>query len=80
LLLAQTAASAFQAVVTMDSGVQYQQNVATLPLFVVVLYAASNDIEDLRRLIPRLLQVLGQSKPGTVVRIGLESSDRGESR
>ncbi len=54
----------------MDSGVEYQQNVATLPLSVLILSAASNDIDDLTPLVPRLLIALDNLKPKSIVRIG----------
>jgi hypothetical protein len=66
-LLAQAAAAGFDALLTMDSGVPYQQNVAALPLAVVVLQAPSNDLDDLRPLVPRLLDELRRLKPRTVV-------------
>jgi predicted nuclease of predicted toxin-antitoxin system len=69
VLLAQAVKSGFNVIVTMDSGVAYQQNVAALSLAVIVLVADSNDIDDLRPLVPRLLRSLKKLKPGTVVRI-----------
>lgn len=70
VLLSNAAASGFAALVTMDSGVEYQQNVATLPLSVLILSAASNDIDDLTPLVPRLLIALDNLKPKSIVRIG----------
>src|SRR5450432_3910765 len=69
LLLIQAAAAAFDVMVTMDSGVPYQQNLSTLPLAIVVLSAASNDIDDLRPLIPQLLNTLKNLKLKIVVQI-----------
>jgi predicted nuclease of predicted toxin-antitoxin system len=65
-LLARAAASGFDALLTMDSGVRYEQNLAALPVAVVVLQAASNDLDDLRPLVPRLLDVLGKLRPRTL--------------
>ena len=70
ILLAQAAASGFDVLVTMDSGVPYQQNLAALPVAVIVLSAVSNDIDDLRPLIPNLLEALKSLTPRTAVRIG----------
>ena len=56
--------------ITMDNGVAYQQNISTLPVTVVILSAHSNDIDDLRPLIPQLLQALNAPIPSTIVRIG----------
>jgi predicted nuclease of predicted toxin-antitoxin system len=68
-LLAQAAKAGFDVMVTIDSGVAYQQNVATLRLAVIVLEAISNDIDDLLPLVPRLRRVLKSTRPGTVLRI-----------
>jgi hypothetical protein len=70
-LLAQAAAAGFNATVTMDSGVPYQQNLATLPLTVIVLFAASNDMEDLQPLLPDLREAIAHSKAKSVIRVGL---------
>lgn len=68
-LLALAAQAGFDAFVTMDSGVAYQQNLASLPLSVVILSASSNDINDLLPLIPALLQTLTSLLPRTIVRV-----------
>ncbi len=62
-LLAVAADHGFDAVLTLDSGVQYQQNLHVLPLAVVILRAPSNDIDDLRRLVPNLLSLLQRLHP-----------------
>jgi hypothetical protein len=69
-LLARAAASGFDALLTMDSGVPYQQNVAALPVAVLVLSAASNDIDDLLPLVGEVLDALTKLTPRTLVRIG----------
>jgi hypothetical protein len=53
----------------MDNGVAYQQNVAALPLGVVILSAASNDMSDLLPLVPGLLRTLATLAPGTIARV-----------
>lgn len=69
VLLVQAAAAGFDVMLTMDSGVPYQQNLASLAIAVVVLSAASNDIDDLRPLIPKVLQSLQTARSGTVISI-----------
>ena len=69
LLLARAARSGFTALVTMDNGVAYQQNPATLPLSVVILSAASNDIDDLLPLVPQLLKLFESLQYRSVVKI-----------
>jgi hypothetical protein len=68
-LLRRAADDGFDAMVTLDSGVRYQQNVATLPLAVVILSAPSNDISDLLPLVPALLAALTALAPRTLVRV-----------
>lgn len=65
-LLALAAADGFDVLVTTDRGFQYQQNPASLPIAIVVLLAASNDIGDLRPLIPNLLAALTTLPPRAV--------------
>jgi hypothetical protein len=49
--------------------VAYQQNLAGLPLGVVILGATSNDISDLLPLVPALLACLSQLTPGSIARV-----------
>ena len=57
-LLALAASSGFDALLTMDANLEYEQNLTDLPIAVVVIAAPSNDIDDIRPLVPRLLNVL----------------------
>jgi predicted nuclease of predicted toxin-antitoxin system len=57
-LLRRAAAAGFDAFLTKDAGVQYEQNLTNLPLAVVILHAPSNDIDDIRPKLPALLQAL----------------------
>ncbi|MDD5036490.1 MAG: hypothetical protein PHE55_17235 [Methylococcaceae bacterium] len=50
--------------VTADRNMQYQQNVDRLPIPVVVLIASSNRLESLLPVVPELLKVLAEIKPG----------------
>ena len=60
----------FDVFVTADQNLQYQQNLSTLPVAIVVLVAKSNRIQELQPLIPELLASLSALKPRTLVRIG----------
>ena len=63
--------NAFEAFVTLDNGVPYQQNLADLAFHIVVLSAPSNDIDDLGPLVPQILDYLASDgRPHTVKRIG----------
>ncbi len=59
------AADNFDAFVTVDKNLPYQQNLTTLPIAVVVLDAVSNELPALLRLLPALDQVLLSLKPRT---------------
>ena len=60
----------FDAFITVDSNLAYQQNLYPLPVAVVVLRAPSNKIEDLRPLLPHLLATLAVLKPGELRVVG----------
>ena len=67
--LLRLAATQFDAFVTADRSLTYQQDVRGLNLGVVTLVAHNNKIETLRSLIPRLRQALRKVKPGQVIRV-----------
>ena len=64
------AAEFFDVLLTADQNIEFQQNLKTLPVAVVVLVAASNRLESLEPLIPDLLQALEFLKPKSLVRVG----------
>ena len=60
----------FDAFITVDTNLAYQQNLSMLPVAVVVLRAPSNKIEDIRPLLPGLLAALAVIKPGELRVVG----------
>jgi len=74
-LLARAAASGFDAVITKDSGIPYEQNTASLPLSIVVIRSASNSLDDIRPLVAGILQALERMPARTIVRVG-DPADR----
>lgn len=68
-LLKRAAGAGFDVLLTMDAGIGYEQNRATLPCSVVVLKAESNAIEHLKPLIPSILRSLETLAPRTFKRI-----------
>jgi predicted nuclease of predicted toxin-antitoxin system len=64
------AAPEFDAFVTVDKNLEYQQNLATLPISVIVLDARSNELTVLLPLIAKLEEALRVLQPRTHVRIG----------
>jgi predicted nuclease of predicted toxin-antitoxin system len=70
-LLARAVASGFEAFVTVDKSLRYQQNLGDHPLRVVLLRAHSNALEHLVPLVPTLQTVLSEMEIGTVRVIGV---------
>lgn len=68
-LLAVAAASGFDVLVTLDSGIEFEQHVASLPCSVIVLHARSNKLADLRPLTPNLIAALQSLQPRSLVHI-----------
>jgi predicted nuclease of predicted toxin-antitoxin system len=64
-LLAQ-AALEFDALITVDKNMPHQQNLAQLPLAVVILDTSSNELAFLMPLIPALLQILPNLTPRAI--------------
>ena len=65
-LLSRAAATGLDALITKDANLQYQQNLAVVPLAVVILRSASNDMDDIRLLLPSLLAALATLPPRQV--------------
>jgi hypothetical protein len=56
----------FEAFVTSDQNLKFQQNLRSIVLRILVVHAASNAIEDLRPLVPELLDAISKSEVGDV--------------
>lgn len=63
------AASEFDAFVTVDKNLQYQQNLTKLPVSVIVLDTHSNELHVLLDLLPKLESTLEALAPRTFTRI-----------
>ena len=57
----------FDVFLTSDRNLSHQQNLSTFDIAVVVLVAPSNRIDDLRPLVPRILDVLDHPEPGRAI-------------
>jgi len=66
-LLRKAVEAGFDVLVTMDSNMVHQQNIGQYAIAVVALRAQSNRLANTRPLMPALLDVLPQVKPGTVI-------------
>ncbi len=62
-LLKLAAAEGFDALVTIDRGLQYQQDSSRIPISVVILLAPTNAMESLRPLFPALQRALRPQFP-----------------
>src|SRR5438105_3496507 len=60
----------FDALLTVDQGTEYQQNLSGLRISVVIMLAPSNDVDDLQPLLPAVEQVLTSLRPGEIMRVG----------
>jgi predicted nuclease of predicted toxin-antitoxin system len=63
------AASQFDVFLTMDQNLEYQQNLATLPIAVLVVGAASNRMEHLTPLVPSMLREINHMPPKSLRRV-----------
>lgn len=64
------AAKEFDVLITADQGMEYQQNLATLPIAVIEVLASSNRLEDMAPSVPSILRALDDLEPRTLLKIG----------
>lgn len=67
--LLERAEKQFDVFLTVDRGLEHQQNLAGFAIAVVVIHSTSNDIAILRPLMPKVLSALAQAKPRAVVHV-----------
>ena len=67
--LLELAEGQFDAFLTIDQNLEYQQNLEQLGVPVVLLIGPSSRFDDLKKLVPKILTVLGDLKPGKIVRV-----------
>ena len=68
--LLREAATRFDVLQTADQNIEFQQNLTSLPLAIVVLVAESNRLESFEPLVCDLLDALAIIAPNTLVRVG----------
>ncbi len=68
-VLLRAANGEFDAFITLDRGLEYQQDLGALSLRVVVLRAVSNQYEDLAPLVPSIQVALKRLEPGAIARV-----------
>ena len=64
----------FEALITMDQGIEFQQPLGKQSFGVVLVIARSNRLTHVRALVPELLDVLRELQPGEVRRAGVRPS------
>jgi predicted nuclease of predicted toxin-antitoxin system len=69
-LLARAAGEEYDAVVTLDAGIEFEQNLQALPCSVIVLRAPSKRMRHLLPLLPELLNALTTLQPCTLLHVG----------
>ena len=68
-LLKRAATHGFAALITADQGIEYQQNPATLPIPVLVLIASRTRVQELRALVPQVLDIVAGEVRRRIYRI-----------
>src|SRR5688572_3535775 len=72
-------ANQFDAFVTLDSNLEYQQNIRALPFGVIVLKAGRGRLSELMPLLPALNAALSSIRPGQLIEpVGPTSSGPGK--
>jgi predicted nuclease of predicted toxin-antitoxin system len=72
--LLQLAETKFDALVTLDTNLRYQQNLKQRKIAIVMIRAHSNRLADLSQHFPACAQALEQIKPGEFVQVGTAAS------
>ena len=63
------AAGKFDVLLTADKGMEYQQNLAALPMSILIVLARSNRREDLAAAVPAILSALADLPPRTLRKV-----------
>lgn len=69
-LLTRAVSAAFDVFLTVDKNLPKQQKLAAYAIAVVVLRCATNDLNDLKKLVPELLARLPAAKKGEALLVG----------
>jgi hypothetical protein len=69
-LLRLMVAEGFEALLTVDQNLEFQQNLRASGIGVVLVLARTNRVKELRPLVPQILEALGRVTAGELVRVG----------
>ena len=64
------AANEFDVLLTADRGIEHQQNLAMLPIAVLIVLARSNRMEDMAPAVPAILTALSELQPRSIRKVG----------
>jgi hypothetical protein len=70
------AAAKFDVFLTMDANLEFQHDLATLPIAILVVEAVSNRMEHLVPVVPSILKELNHLPPKGLRRVGAFARDR----
>ena len=73
--LLKLAAAEFDVMLTMDRGIAFQNSLRGLELCILVISAASNDIDTLLPLLPEINGAILKAEPGRILRVGGNDED-----
>lgn len=68
--LLRIAETAFDALVTVDTNLRYQQSMAGRKIAIIILRSSSNRLDHLRQYFPEVLSSLEKIKPGEIIQVG----------
>ena len=60
----------FEALLTVDQNLEFQQNLRASGIRVVVVLARTNRVKELRPLVPQMLRAFDSVMPGELIRVG----------
>ena len=61
----------FNVLITIDKNIRYRQNIAGRNIAILIIRAASNDLDDIRPHVPQALAALRSIRPGQIVEVGI---------
>jgi hypothetical protein len=64
-------AASFDCFLTVDRNLQFQQNVAALPIAVLVIRSVDNRFKSLVTMMPKVREALASIQPGQLVTVGV---------
>lgn len=69
-LLRLMVAERFEALLTVDQNIEFQQNVRASGIGVIVVLARTNRVQELRPLVPQILKAVAKLAAGELARVG----------